>query len=139
MKKFRKGDDVVVLTGRDKGKRGTILRVLDDKRVLVDSVNVVKKHTRPNPNKGETGGIIEKESPIRLSNLGMYITERIKNLDKYNCYDDRNNTDAGHIFNIFNTIRLTHMFRFFNNVDNESSHAECAKTESKESHLLCVP
>ncbi|MGE4659321.1 MAG: 50S ribosomal protein L24 [Arenicellales bacterium] len=72
MKKFRKGDDVVVLTGRDKGKRGTILRILDDKRVLVDSVNVVKKHTRPNPNKGETGGIIEKESPIRLSNLGMY-------------------------------------------------------------------
>ena len=54
MKKFRKGDDVVVLTGRDKGKRGTILRVLDDERVLVDSVNVVKKHTRPNPNKGET-------------------------------------------------------------------------------------
>ena len=72
MKKFRKGDDVVVLTGRDKGKRGTILRVLDEKRALVDSVNVVKKHTRPNPNKGETGGIIEKESPILLSNLGMY-------------------------------------------------------------------
>ncbi len=72
MKKFKKGDDVVVLTGRDKGKRGTILRVLDDERALVDSVNVVKKHTRPNPNKGETGGIIEKESPIRLSNLGMY-------------------------------------------------------------------
>ena len=72
MKKFRKGDDVVVLTGRHKGKRGNILSVLDDKRVLVDSFNVVKKHTRPNPNKGETGGIIEKESPIRLSNLGMY-------------------------------------------------------------------
>ena len=72
MKKFKKGDDVVVLAGRDKGKRGTILRVLDDKRALVDSVNVVKKHTRPNPNKCETGGIIEKESPIRLSNLGMY-------------------------------------------------------------------
>ena len=72
MKKFRKGDDVVVLAGRDKGKRGTILRVLDDQRALVDSVNVVKTHTRPNPNKGETGGIIEKESPIRLSNLGMY-------------------------------------------------------------------
>lgn len=72
MKKFKKGDDVVVLTGRDKGKRGTILRVLDEERALVDSVNVVKKHTRPNPNKGETGGIIEKESPIRLSNLGMY-------------------------------------------------------------------
>ena len=72
MKKFRKGDDVVVLAGRDKGKRGTILRVMDDERALVDSVNVVKKHTRPNPNKGETGGIIEKESPIRISNLGMY-------------------------------------------------------------------
>jgi len=72
MKKFRKADDVVILTGRDKGKRGTILRVLDDQRALVDSVNIVKKHTRPNPNKGETGGIIEKESPIRLSNLGMY-------------------------------------------------------------------
>ena len=72
MKKFKKGDDVVVLAGRDKGKRGTILRVLDDERALVDSVNVVKKHTRPNPNKGETGGIIEKESPIQVSNLGMY-------------------------------------------------------------------
>ena len=72
MKKFKKGDDVVVLAGRDKGKRGTILRVLDDERALVDSVNVVKKHTRPNPNKGETGGIIEKEAPIRISNLGMY-------------------------------------------------------------------
>ena len=72
MKKFRKGDDVVILAGRDKGKRGTILRVLDDERALVDSVNIVKKHTRPNPNKGETGGIIEKESPIRISNLGMY-------------------------------------------------------------------
>ena len=78
MKKFRKGDDVVVLAGRDKGKRGTILRVLDDERALVDSVNVVKKHTRPNPNKGETGGIIEKESPIRISNLGMYNPNRKK-------------------------------------------------------------
>ena len=72
MKKFRKGDDVVVLTGRDKGKRGTILRMLDDERALVDNVNIVKKHLRPNPNKGETGGIIERESPIRISNLGMY-------------------------------------------------------------------
>ena len=81
MKKFKKGDDVVVLTGRDKGKRGTILRVLDDERALVDSVNVVKKHTRPNPNKGQTGGIIEKESPIRLSNLGMY-NPNIKTADR---------------------------------------------------------
>jgi len=72
MKKFRKGDDVVVLTGRDKGKRGTILSVLDTERALVDNVNLVKKHTKPNPNKGETGGIISKESPIQISNLGIY-------------------------------------------------------------------
>lgn len=72
MKKFRKGDDVIVLSGRDKGKRGTILRVLDAERALVDNVNIVKKHTKPNPNKGETGGIIDKESPIQISNLGIY-------------------------------------------------------------------
>ena len=72
MKKYRKGDDVIVRAGRDKGKRGTILRVIDTEKVLVDNVNIVKKHTKPNPNKGETGGIIEKESPIRISNLGMY-------------------------------------------------------------------
>jgi len=72
MKKFRKGDDVIVLSGRDKGKRGTILRVLGAERALVDNVNIVKKHTKPNPNKGETGGIIDKESPIQISNLGIY-------------------------------------------------------------------
>lgn len=72
MKKFRKGDDVIVLSGRDKGKRGTILRVLDAERALVDNVNIVKKHTKPNPNKGETGGIVDKESPIQISNLGIY-------------------------------------------------------------------
>tara|TARA_Y100000766_G_C18590388_1_gene451597 strand:+ start:10 stop:330 length:321 start_codon:yes stop_codon:yes gene_type:complete len=72
MKKLRKGDDVIVLTGRDRGKRGTILRVLDSELALVDNVNIVKKHVKPNPNKGETGGIIEKESPIRISNLGIY-------------------------------------------------------------------
>ena len=72
MKKFRKGDDVIVLSGRDKGKRGTILRVLEAERALVDNVNIVKKHTKPNPNKGETGGIVDKESPIQISNLGIY-------------------------------------------------------------------
>ncbi|MEE3286928.1 MAG: 50S ribosomal protein L24 [Pseudomonadota bacterium] len=72
MKKIRKGDDVIVLAGRDKGKRGTVLRVMKDERVLVDNVNVIKKHVRPNPNKGETGGIIEKEAPVRTSNVALY-------------------------------------------------------------------
>ncbi len=72
MQRIKKGDDVVVLAGRDKGKRGNVLRVLDDERALVDNVNVVKKHKRGNPNTGETGGIIEQEAPIHLSNLALY-------------------------------------------------------------------
>lgn len=72
MQRIKKGDDVVVIAGRDKGKRGSVLRVLADGRALVDSVNVVKRHTRGNPNTGETGGIIEKEAPIQLSNIALY-------------------------------------------------------------------
>ena len=72
MNKIIKGDDVIVLAGRDKGKRGTVLRILNNRQVLVDSVNVVKKHVRPNPNKGETGGIIQKEMPVALSNVAVY-------------------------------------------------------------------
>ena len=72
MQRIKKGDDVVVIAGRDKGKRGNVLRVLDDDRALVDNVNVVKKHKRGNPNTGETGGIIEQEAPIHLSNLALY-------------------------------------------------------------------
>ena len=72
MQRIKKGDDVVVIAGRDKGKRGNVLRVLDDERALVDNVNVVKKHKRGNPNTGETGGIIEQEAPIHLSNLALY-------------------------------------------------------------------
>lgn len=72
MKKLRKGDDVIVLAGRNRGKRGTVLRVIDDRRALVNDVNVVKKHTRPNPNAGQTGGIIAKEAPIEISNLALY-------------------------------------------------------------------
>ena len=72
MRRIRKGDDVIVLAGRDKGKRGTVLRVIKGKHVLVDNVNVIKKHVRPNPNKGETGGIIEREAPVRISNVGLY-------------------------------------------------------------------
>ena len=72
MNKIIKGDDVIVLAGRDKGKRGTVLRILNKPQVLGDSVNVVKKHVRPNPNKGETGGIIQKEMPVAMSNVAVY-------------------------------------------------------------------
>lgn len=72
MKKIRKGDDVMVLAGRDKGKRGMVLKVFDNGKALVNDVNIVKRHVKPNPNKGETGGIIEKESPIELSNLAVF-------------------------------------------------------------------
>ncbi len=62
----------MVLTGRDKGKQGTVLRVLEDSRVLVESVNMIKRHTKPNPNKGVTGGIIDREAPIHVSNVALY-------------------------------------------------------------------
>jgi len=81
MNKIKQGDDVVVLSGRDKGKRGTVLKVMADGRALVNDVNLVKKHTKPNPNKGETGGIIEKEAPIQLSNLGHF-NPRSKRADR---------------------------------------------------------
>ena len=72
MSKIRKGDDVVVLSGRDKGKRGTVLQIIENNRILVDNVNVIKKHLKPNPNRGETGGIIEKEAPIQISNVALF-------------------------------------------------------------------
>ena len=69
MKKIRKGDQVVVTTGKDKGKRGTVLRVFESGKVLIEGVNRVKKHQRPNPMKGQTGGIVDKEMPIDISNV----------------------------------------------------------------------
>jgi large subunit ribosomal protein L24 len=69
MQKTRKGDQLVFTTGKDKGKRGTVLRVLASGKVLVEGVNRVKKHQRPNPVKGQTGGIIDKEMPVDLSNV----------------------------------------------------------------------
>jgi large subunit ribosomal protein L24 len=69
VKKIRKGDQVVVTTGREKGKKGVVLRVFETGKVLVEGVNRVKKHQRPNPMKGQTGGIIDKESPIHVSNV----------------------------------------------------------------------
>ncbi|MBM3379560.1 MAG: 50S ribosomal protein L24 [Betaproteobacteria bacterium] len=72
MEKIRKGDEVVVITGRDKGKRGTVLRRINDQSLLVEGVNVVLKHTRPNPMKGVEGGIREKTLPIHRSNLMLF-------------------------------------------------------------------
>jgi large subunit ribosomal protein L24 len=72
MNKIRKGDQVIVLTGRDKGKRGTVARRVDDDHVVVDGVNTVKKHVKPNPMKGTTGGVIDKTMPIHQSNVAIY-------------------------------------------------------------------
>jgi len=71
MQKIRKGDTVVVTTGKDKGKRGTVLRVLDSGKLLVEGVNRVKKHQRPNPVKGQTGGIVDKEMPLAIANVAL--------------------------------------------------------------------
>jgi large subunit ribosomal protein L24 len=71
MRKIRKDDEVMVLTGRDKGKRGKVARVLDNGRVIVENVNMVKRHTRPNPNRGVTGGILDKEASIHVSNVAL--------------------------------------------------------------------
>ena len=72
MNKIRKGDEVIVLAGRDKGKRGTVSLRADDERLVVDGINLVKKHAKPNPMKGVTGGIIEKAMPIHQSNVAIY-------------------------------------------------------------------
>jgi len=72
MQKIRKGDDVIVLTGRDKGKRGAVLRRVGQDSVVVEGVNRVKKHQRPNPMKNQTGGIIEKEMPMNISNVALF-------------------------------------------------------------------
>jgi large subunit ribosomal protein L24 len=72
MEKIRKGDDVIVIAGRDKGKRGTVLRRIDGGHVVVEGINRVKKHQRPNPMKGIQGGIIDKEMPIDVSNLALF-------------------------------------------------------------------
>jgi len=72
MRKIKKGDNVVVITGRDKGKRGDVSRVVDANYVLVNGVNTVKRHTRPNPMKNEPGGIVSKEMPIHVSNIAIW-------------------------------------------------------------------
>jgi len=72
MNKIRKGDQVIVIAGRDKGKRGTVSRRVDEDHIVVDGVNVVKKHTKPNPLKGTTGGVVDKTMPIHQSNVAIF-------------------------------------------------------------------
>ena len=74
MDKFKRDDEVIVITGRDKGKRGTISRIAGD-RVFVAGVNMVKRHTKPNPNAGQAGGIIEREAPLHISNVAIFNPE----------------------------------------------------------------
>lgn len=72
MRRIRKGDDVVVLAGKDKGKRGNILRVLVNDKVIIENVNVVKRHTKANPQRNVAGGIVQKEMPIHVSNIALF-------------------------------------------------------------------
>ena len=79
MRRIKKGDEVVVLAGKDKGKRGVVLNVMfDDEKVIVENVNMVKRHTKGNPMQGAPGGIVEKEMPIHISNIAIWnpITEK---------------------------------------------------------------
>jgi large subunit ribosomal protein L24 len=72
MNKIRKGDQVIVTTGRDKGKRGTVAERVDEQMLLVEGINIVKKHVKPNPLKGTTGGVIDKTMPIQQSNVALF-------------------------------------------------------------------
>ena len=78
MAKIKKGDDVIVLTGKDKGKSGRVTKILKENKVLVEGINQVKKNQKPNPNAGVSGGIIVKDMPINISNIGLYNPETKK-------------------------------------------------------------
>ena len=72
MRKLIRDDEVIVIAGRDKGTRGTITRMVGDDKVIVAGVNMIKRHTRPNPNLGQPGGIVEKEAPLHISNVAIF-------------------------------------------------------------------
>ena len=72
MLKIKSEDEVIILAGKDKGKRGKVRKVLDDNRVIVSGINMNKKHTKPNPQMGVAGGIVEKEAPIQISNVAIF-------------------------------------------------------------------
>ena len=81
MKKLKKGDSVIIISGKDKGKKGEILRVVEPDKLVVSNINLAKKHVKPNPNKQETGGIIEREMPMHISNV-MILNPLTKKGDK---------------------------------------------------------
>ena len=72
MLKIKREDEIIVLTGKDKGKRGVVQKVMDNNKLLVSGINMIKKHQRPNPQLGVAGGIVEKEAPIQVSNVAIY-------------------------------------------------------------------
>ena len=78
MRKIKTNDEVIVITGKDKGKRGTVSRLVGDKKVIVSGINIVKRHTKPNPNAGIAGGIVEKEAPLDISNIAIFNPETSK-------------------------------------------------------------
>lgn len=78
MRKIKANDEVIVITGKDKGKRGTVSRLVGDNKVIVGGINIVKRHTKPNPNAGVTGGIVEKEAALDISNVAIFNPETNK-------------------------------------------------------------
>lgn len=72
MRKIKKGDEIIVITGKDKGRRGTVTMVMENDRVMVENINLVKKHAKPNPMQGVEGGIVEKEMPLHISNVMLF-------------------------------------------------------------------
>lgn len=72
MLRIRRGDDVIVITGKDKGRRGSVVKVIDNQRVIVEGINMVKRHTKPNPGRNQPGGIIEKEAALHISNIMLF-------------------------------------------------------------------
>ncbi len=72
MNKIKKGDDVIVIAGKDKDRRGVVLRIMSERKVIVEGVNLVKRHTKPNPMQNAPGGIVEKEAPIDISNIALF-------------------------------------------------------------------
>ncbi len=78
MRKIKTNDEIIVITGKDKGKRGTVTRLVGENKVVVSGINIVKRHTKPNPNAGITGGIVEKEAPLDISNVAIFNPETNK-------------------------------------------------------------
>lgn len=78
MRKIKSNDEVIVIAGKDKGKRGSVSRLVGENKVIVSGINVIKRHTKPNPNAGITGGIVEKEAPMDISNVAIFNPETSK-------------------------------------------------------------